>query len=802
MRSFARSPWLIAAAALGVAIIHRSKRKVTTRVQGKKPSILTRQSFRDGHSIPEVVTLYQDWTRLTTNCIGEMSGRPLEGFFVAGTLLIEKYQIFLNGERLSKGFANQTSSREWTGVFSVPPGKEADNPPAGVIPQGSLELGISRLIDGNWTENIHIQNHGVVPRKISLTLEFSCPIADMELEEEMKHVGDPQLSVTPVLSWQADIPSLTYSRNFGKRQHAPTSEFQRSLGEVSPVDGESIVRTVELSLRGLRDASFVMEHHKNTFLHIRFNLQAHEKRDLELSFVSEIDGRKAAIVSSIEAEGPRQTKIVTSNSAINLIAGQASSDLNSLRLPLFGQNEEGGSTFIAGVPRYIGVFGRDSLTTAWQAGILSYDYMRPVLARVASYRGTRWDAWRDEEPHRIPHEIRLNPKAALGLTNREVYYGDVVSTPFWIVVLAMAYNWSGDRDLLKQNEKALLDCCSWVDRRLHDGNGFIYYAPALPGAEGANRHHAWKDSGDAVVDSQGRTCLPPLALVEIQGYCYLAFISAAEISFSLGRIKEAKDFLIKASGLKKRFNQEFWMPEKNFFAFALDSQGKQVDAIVSNIGHCLGTGIIDQDKLPATVKRLFSSEMYSGWGIRTLSSDNPAYDPFSYHRGSVWPVENSTIAAGLAITGFVQEAEELIEAQFSLATQFPHMRLPEVVSGHQRDRDYPIPGLFPYANLLQAWSVSAVPFNLQVLLGLRPFAPLRTLFVKPHLPAWLTCLDLEDLRVGEARVTLRFWRDARGESHWDVIKKEGKLTVIEQPADLSPEATLSNRIVDLLRSVA
>jgi glycogen debranching enzyme len=427
--------------------------------------------------------------------------------------------------------------------------------------------------------------------------------------------------------------------------------------------------------------------------------------------------------------------------------------------------------------------------------------MEPALARIGAYRGVAWDAWRDEEPDRIPHERRLNPRAATGASNRELYYGDVVSTPFWIVTLAATYNWTGERALLARHRDTLDACCRWLERKLDEGGGFVYYAPADADGAGLNRHHAWKDSGDAIVDGRGRIRVPPLAAVEVQGYAYLALLSAAEIALAHGRLARARSLAARAADLKRRFDAAFWMPSERYYALALDGEGRQVDAITSNVGHCLGTGILDDSKLAHVAHRLLAPDLFSGWGVRTLSASNPAYDPFSYHRGSVWPVENATIAAGLALAGRTAEAQRQIGAQLGLATLFPSMRLPEAISGHARSEDHPVPGLYPQSNLLQAWSVSALALFLQVLLGIRAFAPLRTLLVKPALPEWLPWVELRGLAVGAAEVDLRFWRDARGRSRWKVLSKRGRLLVLEQPPHLAPDATLARRLRDAAASI-
>jgi glycogen debranching enzyme len=402
----------------------------------------------------------------------------------------------------------------------------------------------------------------------------------------------------------------------------------------------------------------------------------------------------------------------------------------------------------------------------------------------------------------MPHERRVNPLSCLGENNRELYYGDVASTAFWIVALIDAYNWTGDRELLKRQEAVFEDCLSWIEYKLEEGQGFVYYAPMLD-TKFNNRNHAWKDSADAIVDREGKIVLPPLACAEIQAYAFMALLSATEIHMAMGRPIKARNTFKMAMELKKRFNEKFWMEDEKFFALALDGKGNQVDSITSNASQCLGTGIIDTDKIPDVVERTISSELFSGWGIRTLSNKNPAYDPFSYHRGSVWPVENSTIAGGLMICGYPEEATRVISAQLSLATLFENFRLPEVISGHERSGNHPVPGLYPYANMLQSWSVSTIALFLQIMTGIRPLAPIRTLAVYPVLPDWLPWVELHDLRVGSARVSLRFWRDeATGKSHWKILERKGVLAVIQQMPDLSPRATLIKRFTEAFRSVA
>ncbi|MCM2324515.1 MAG: hypothetical protein NDJ90_14750, partial [Oligoflexia bacterium] len=658
------------------------------------------------------------------------------------------------------------------------------------------------------------RNYGVYRKSLSLAVELVCPLGDIQFQEEMKlspFGGAP--GIVPSIRWEAAAPTLRYERVFGRRTRAPTSEFARLYGDEAPRDGQEVSRALAISTAVTASPGVSHELEvdvgSRTRIELKMELPAEGRCELKLALIPERDRRqprtKIRVKPTVLPRATRtqpfpRTQIRTGNSTLNLILAQAEVDFDSLELPLVPRDDSDSGLYVvnAGIPRYMGLFSRDILTTSWQGSLLSPRYLRNAVESLALLKGTRFDAWRDEEPGQIPHEVRLNPRAAMGETNRELYYGDVVSTAFWLVTLATTYLWEGDRQLLFRNRDTITSGCAWIRRRLGQGNGFLYYAPGT--AEG-NRHHAWKDSGDAIVDRQGRIAVPPLAACEVQGYCFMALLAAAGLSVAMGEAGKARELFDEAQALKRRFNQAFWMEEQSYFAVALDGAGRRVDSVTSNPGHCLGCGIISRDRIPAVVARMISDDLFSGWGIRTLSSANPAFDPFSYHRGSVWPVENATIAGGFRLCGFDEPALQLIEAQLATATLFPGMRLPELLSGHARSEAYPIPGLYKDGNTLQAWSVSGLFFSILILLGLRPVAPLGLLLVKPALPDWLPWLELRQLRVGSALVDLRFWRDSAGKSRWQVLAKQGSLRVLEQPAELDLEATLGSRIRDALRSV-
>jgi glycogen debranching enzyme len=387
----------------------------------------------------------------------------------------------------------------------------------------------------------------------------------------------------------------------------------------------------------------------------------------------------------------------------------------------------------------------------------------------------------------------------LGITPRQRYYGSVTTSGFYPVVLAELWHWTGDRQLVEHLLPTALDALEWLDRdsdRDHDGF-YEYRTRSRAGVE----HQAWKDSHDAIVDADGREVAPPIATCEEQAFVYVAKLHLAEVCWWLERKDAARRLWRDARELKERFNDRFWMEPEGFYAMGLDAADRPIRSISSNPGHCLAAGIVDTERAAKTADRLMAPDLFSGWGIRTLSATNPAYNPYSYHRGSVWPVEQGSFAMGFLRYGLHDHLARLTRAAFDAAAIFEHGRLPELFAGHARTADQPFPALYPQANSPQAWSASALLLMVQAVLGLYPYAPLRALFVDPHLPAWLPSLTLRGLRVGEASVDLRFERHASGRSDFAVLEKRGRLHVIRQPSPWSLTAGAGERIRDVIESL-
>ncbi|HEX3945040.1 MAG TPA: amylo-alpha-1,6-glucosidase, partial [Rhizomicrobium sp.] len=331
-----------------------------------------------------------------------------------------------------------------------------------------------------------------------------------------------------------------------------------------------------------------------------------------------------------------------------------------------------------------------------------------------------------------------------------------------------------------------------------DRDGFYWYRTRS--SQGV-KNQAWKDSGDAIVYANGAQVADPIATCEHQGIIYAAKMNFAEVLWWFGRKEEAASHYRDAVALKKRFNAAFWMEEDRFVALALDSKGRQVRSITSNPLHCVATGILDERRVLPVLNRLFAPDMFSGWGVRTLSSEHPAYNPYAYHRGTVWPVEHGPFAVGAYRYGQHKFVEIICRSQFELASLFDHARLPECVAGHPRDQSHPFPALYPTANSPQAWSATT-PFTLvQCMLGMQPFAPLKLLFIDPFLPPWLPEITLSNMRVGDATVSIRFFRTSSGRSDYKVLDKHGTLRIVRQPSPWSFTASLSERARDAFSSI-
>jgi glycogen debranching enzyme len=398
-----------------------------------------------------------------------------------------------------------------------------------------------------------------------------------------------------------------------------------------------------------------------------------------------------------------------------------------------------------------------------------------TLHKLGQLQASEVDDWRDAQPGKIPHEIRFGELAHFHAVPHTPYYGTADATPLYLILLHEAWMWTGDRALLERYLPNAERCLEWIDRYGDlDDDGFQEYLKRSP--KGLD-NQGWKDSGDSVVHADGTPAEAPIALSELQGYVFEAKLCMAELFEALGDAARAGALRAQAEELRRRFEETFWDEELGTYVFGLDAHKRPIRSVVSNAGHCLWSGIASPERAARVVRRLTEDDMSCGWGIRTLSAGHPCYNPHSYHRGSVWPHDNGIVAAGFKRYGFAAEASQIARDIWEAATNFDSYRLPELYAGLARAQS-----LFPVqylgANIPQAWAAGTIFHLLRTILGLRADAPSRRLYVAPSLPHWLPDLTLTNLRIDQARLALRFWRDGDA-SHWEVAQREGDVEVVE-----------------------
>ncbi|MBV9310757.1 MAG: amylo-alpha-1,6-glucosidase, partial [Solirubrobacterales bacterium] len=445
-----------------------------------------------------------------------------------------------------------------------------------------------------------------------------------------------------------------------------------------------------------------------------------------------------------------QVKIETDNPLFDAVLARSFDDLRTL---VTRQAQE--SFFAAGVPWYVALFGRDSLITSFQT--LAYDpsIAANTLQLLARYQADKVDDYRDEQPGKILHELRVGEMANLDEVPQTPYYGTVDATPLFIMLMVEYVRWTGDFDLWRTLRPHVERALDWIDHYGDsDGDGFIDYKMR---SSNGSVNQGWKDSADGIRNKDGSLAVAPIALVEVQGYVYRAKLDVASLFEQDGDQPRGARLRAEAADLQRRFEDAFWMPSENYFALALQKGGRQAQCVTSNPGQALWSGIVSPEKGKAVAEVLMSEPMFSGWGIRTVARDEAAYNPIEYQLGSIWPHDNSIIAAGLKRYGHAEETSRIFSSIFAAATRFEQYRLPEVFSGFSRGQ-YPEPVHYPVACRPQAWSAGTIPYLLQAALGLAPHATSELEIRQPALPEWLNEVSVSNLQFGGRRVDLEYKR--------------------------------------------
>jgi glycogen debranching enzyme len=619
------------------------------------------------------------------------------------------------------------------------------------VPQQTLNIRRIRAINGRLFERVRVKNYNAFAVAIDLEFVFG-----------------------------ADFADIFEVRGMLQEQHSPPEDPAVVDGRVEfGVDGLDHVRRITRIAFGAQPDSLTTSGRLVTAI-FRVHLGPYQTKLVGMTIEpvigdveppgADFDVAVHELRRSYEEWERESTQIVTDNELFNQLLDRSLRDLRALYT-----QTGGGNILAAGIPWYVTVFGRDALIASHQLLMVNSRPAREALELLAAHQGTEVNDWRDEQPGKILHEVRQGELAGAGVVPHTPYFGSVDSTPWFVILYAQHLRWTGDVAFSERLLTAVESSLKWIDRYGYlDGQRFNEYLSRSPRGI---RNQGWKDSHDSMVHADGRIAEPPIALSEVQGYVYLAKTRMADVYRVLGRIEDSHRLQDQADLLKLRFNEAFWMEDEKYFAAALDADKRQIRTVMSNPGHGLYCDIVDEDKAVALAKRLLAPDMFSGWGIRTMSKAAAAYNPMSYHNGSVWPHDNALIAAGLKRYGFARSTNRVATALFDAAIQADYLRLPELFCGFTR-RTPNRPVSYPVACSPQAWAAGSPFLMLQALLGISARAHENLLTVnKPHLPTWLNTVEVRNLAVGDSRISLVFRREGEITS-FSLLSREGDLRVV------------------------
>jgi glycogen debranching enzyme len=730
---------------------------------------------------PEILYAWKGPSLLIVNTRGECGDdQPLSGFYFRETRFLRRLSLEIDGKRPWLCDAASVDPTSLALTFVHP---EITEPGGGGTGQAGDEEGTDA--------------HGIPERSLDVRLSYRVGITELGITLAIVNRARRPLSFELALNLGADFADIQEAQSGRREQDGPV-EISVHDDHVAltyrhpqlPFHTE-VRHEGQWSFRGTRavaDVTLTPQQAGELFLRIvPFTDRDETSREV-------VEQRQAALqgwrdrFASVEVPGNRLFEQVLSGNIRDLAS-----------FPLLQGEPDEWLTMQAGMPLYPAFFGRDAVTAGWQSALVDGgEALAAALTRLTRLQSSRFDDWRDEQPGRIPYQVRTGPLAILNLNPYSAYYADYASPLMFVISLANLWAWTGDRRHLQRHWDTARRILDWArDYGDMDRDGYLEYQTR---STKGTKNQGWKDSGDAIVYDDGTPVPAPIATCELQGYWYIAQELMAVLCWIMGERDDAAAYRQSASALKERFNRDWWVEDEHFIALALDPGKRQVRAVTSNVGHCLACGIIDRDRLPAVVGRMFAPDLFSGWGIRTLSTTHRFYNPLSYHRGTVWGVEQATIVFGLRRFGFDARALDLARALFDLAQLYPEYRIPECVGGYAR-AEHPVPGAYPRTNTPQLWNATAFPLVVQTLLGLLPLAPAETLLLDPALPHWIPELILRDLRVGGAKVTLRFWRDDNGASKWELLHKRGTLHIVRQPPLESLSASWTDRASAILESM-
>ena len=695
---------------------------------------------------PPQISIHHGQTVLISDQDGQIQWPSDRGLYFLDTRVLSAWAIYANGEPwdlLNGGAIAYHAARVYLTNRAV--GTED-----GVIPARTLGLTISRTISGGMHEDLDLTNNGPMPVHFQLEIAPRSDFADIFEVKSGRIVRRGRIAT----EWsEADQRLRTIYRN---------GDFTRAL-TVTALEQKAVYANGRMS--------FEVALQPGAAWHccLTYSLTDGDRH---------IDGPQTCIEEAHKSHHADALaewlqavlKVRTSNEEFYRLYRQALEDMAALRLPI---PETDHMVFLpaAGLPWFVAPFGRDSLIVSLQNLLIYPEFARGTLTILGSLQAKELDAYRDAEPGKILHEIRYGELAHFKLIPHTPYYGTADATPLYLIALHATWRATGDRDLLVQHLETAEDCLRWIDEwGDRDGDGFQEYQTRSPSGY---ENMGWKDSGDAVMYPDGSLVKGPKALSELQGYVHDAWLRMAEVFDVLDIPERAAALRNKAATLFQKFNEVFWDDDLGFYAYALDGEKRKVLTVASNAGHCLWSGIVPPERARKVVERLMAPDMWSGWGIRTLSAQHKAFNPYNYQTGSVWPHDNAIIALGFKRYGFGVEAGRIARDISDAGSHFMANQLPELYTTLERD-ETTFPVQYLGANVPQAWAAGSVFFLMQAILGIVPDAPRGKLYLDPVLPSWLPDITLSDLQLGTQRFDIRFWRDGET-TRFDVLRGNARM---------------------------
>ncbi|CAM3002642.1 amylo-alpha-1,6-glucosidase [Paenibacillus sediminis] len=648
------------------------------------------------------------------------------GLYTKDTRFLSRMEIFVDGEKPT--LLSSTANRSYVASFRLMKDRKDE---------GAIEIHRERfIVDGVLYERMTLTNF--FPK--SVQFDFSA-------------------------SFDADFQDMFIVRKYR------TGEVGQMIGR------EKIDRGLSIRYQGaddiVRETRIQWDQNESKLddsgtVHFNLSLGRKETKQICFFITPVINGEAGAILSYEEGLAKLEksyeqwlggTTRVTSNSDVfNGLYERGVQDLRMLMTDVgYGEMP------VAGLPWFAVPFGRDSIITSLFMLPLNPELVKGTLRTLAAYQGDKVDAWRDEQPGKIMHEIRFGELVNTNQSPFGPYYGSVDATPLFLVLIGEYVRWTGDLSLVQELKPNIERALDWIDHFSQAGAGFLTYHQE---AEKGFPNQGWKDSSNSIVHKSGEYAASPIALSEVQGYVYQAKTSLAPIFAQMGDKALANKLEKEAEEFKAKFEQAFWMEDEQFYALALDKEQRKVETVTSNPGHLLMTGLPDAARAEQVAKRLVAKDMFGGYGIRTMSTEAAGYYPMSYHNGSVWPHDNGMILLGLSRLGFKKEASIVISSLLEVSKSFEYQRMPELFCGHDSELGYPVS--YPTTCSPQAWSAATSIVFLQAMLGLNPDALTRQISINPFLPEHMDELTTEHIHIGAGHLSVRVTRNHNDENSFNV----------------------------------